>query len=449
MTPFGAPPATPALARALVVFAALLPLGEGACAAGGGIVAFFAARAWWGAGQGFGPRRAIGVPWAARWALSAQAGGAAVATSAALASPWGLRASALGALGPQLACALVWWAGSVAGPRVLRRACAAFVGAACLAAAYGALCAARNAAPGEAWVRLDAVVGAQGLVPGSARRVAAGFYFHRLKMAHLLVVALAPPVATLVGARAPWRRQLAACCAAGVLGLALLATYARGAVLACALATAACLVLGRAPLRAWLRLTAVGAAVGLALWTWAPATLARAGSAHDPAAAAVRAVIWSQAVAIVHDAPFGVGLGNYRRVVGAYYDAAAPLTDSPRTAPHARLLHALAEGGVAGLACELAFWGTTFAAALAAARGGGRHTRQAGRAGLFAVVGLCGVGLTHDVFYHQAVAWVGYAAVGLLLASVAPLVHEAGPKPPPAPAAALGGRGRGNLEDAR
>jgi O-antigen ligase len=145
----------------------------------------------------------------------------------------------------------------------------------------------------------------------------------------------------------------------------------------------------------------------------------RALSTGSSGAAGVRAVIWSQATAILWDHPYGIGLGNYPEVVARYYGANDPLTESPRTYPHSLWLMAWAEAGPLGAAGFGLFWLQLWlVGAQGLVRGASARHKQAGAALLFTVTAMLTVGLTHDVLFHNIVALVFFCALGLATAEL-------------------------------
>lgn len=338
--------------------------------------------------------------------------------------PYGLlRLGTLGHCLPVLAWPLVARAARILSPAQRARVAWTFVIAVLVALCVGAALSLPWRERLQAWVRLNRFIGEQSLRPGGASLAAGGLYYHRLKMAHVLLLALAWPLALMAVPRRrhPKSRALLAAACAAALGAALGYTFARAAYLGAAggaaAVGAALLARPRAP-RRHLALGALGCVVALSCAVAAaPEVRARALSSRSPEAAAVRAVIWTEAVAIVWEHPYGIGLGNYPQVVARYYAAADPLTKSPRTLPHNLLWMAWAEGGLVGL-CGLAlFWtrlGRVAWAALVRTPGAPDHARRAGAALLFVTVAFVLVGCTHDVLFHNIVALSFFSALGLV-----------------------------------
>ena len=332
---------------------------------------------------------------------------------ACLQSPYGvMRAAEWGRHTPLLLGILVPLSASCLSQQSLRQAAWCFAIALGCAAAFGIGQYVGDVRPLEYLSRAEYGMAAQSLVPGGPRSVAGGFYFHRLKLAHVLMVGVLSALTyTLRGARP----RLGA--AALVLGCAaLVLTFARGAWLATAVGAAPIIL--RRPTRRHLA-AAVAAALGLVLMVlMAPAFRQRLLSAFSSESSHARALIWTQAVHIMTDTPQGVGLGNYPSVVRAYYDALPP-HDAPITFAHSLFVSAWAEAGAPGLLAYVA----AHAALLCGLWRRARHVQQDADVALWAfgclVAYLC-LGLTHDVLYHPAVASAILAALAWGLAMLAP-----------------------------
>jgi len=410
--------------RALCALGVALALGEGCAWAA---LAWLAACLWRGPARGLSPPGAAPAwgPAAAGLALYGAAGACAWLTG-----PYGLlRPGALAHLAPLLAWPLVARAAGRATPAGRARAMRAFGAAVLGSVLLGLLLGAPQLLRAEAWVRLDTWAGEQNNVPSGLARAAGGLYFHRLKMAHVLLVALGPLWAYVLLGRASGARLARAAGALALTALALCLTFARAAYLGAAVGAGAVMVVaavGRAAPRrrlgAW---AALALCCGALVMAGRPDVRQRLLSTSSSDAAQVRAVIWSQAAAILWDHPYGIGLGNYPEVVARYYAANDPLTPSPRTYPHSVWLMAWAEAGPLGALGFALFWLQLWLVGARALAGGAtpRH-RQAGAALLFAVSALMTVGLTHDVLFHNIVALVFFSALGMATAELAP---QAGP----------------------
>ncbi|MBI5510089.1 MAG: O-antigen ligase family protein [Deltaproteobacteria bacterium] len=328
------------------------------------------------------------------------------------------RASELGILVPLLALPLVLIAVRALPPRWLALATAAFVLTLAVACVFALLQFAFNVRPGESIARVASTVASQGRIPGDFERTAAGgFYFHRLKMAHVLLLGIGVLWSRQLFGALSARRRVAELVLLGLYACTLMFTYTRGALLAAAVAMVATLVF--APRRykvAGLGLAVVAGILMLSI----PSVRGRLASIGGSEAKAVRALIWSQGVRIIADHPLGVGLSNYPAVVNRYYDAEDPHFDI-RTYPHNILFAAWAEAGPIGLVAYAMAWLQVILGCIAALwrRGGDRALRVTAGAGLFGVTALFVVGLTHDVLFHKPVALAFSLLVGATLARLA------------------------------
>jgi O-antigen ligase len=400
----------------LVVLAASIPLGEGATLAATVAMAalLWARRAAW-------PRPAFGQGDPARCILALAIYVAAGLAAVGLGGHGAVGTREWGRLGPWLLLPLGYLSATCLPRLWLRRAAWAFVGSLTVAALFGLTCYAADVRPGESWLRPSALIEGQGRVPGSLRSAAAGFYFHRLKMAHVLLLGLAALWGRQMVMPLARRRRAIELAALVVRWACLLLTFARAAALGGALASVACLCFAARPLRwAGLCLAVVGC-LGL---SQLPGVQDRLLSSQTPQTASVRGLIWSQAVRAIADHPLGVGLGNYTQVIGRYYDQVDP-SFATRTYPHNVLLAAWAETGPVGLFAYAAIWLHFLWACLrrlvsqvpagSKDTAGGRAAggrRGVAAAGLFAVCAFWTVGLTHDVLYHNVVgqAYVAFMA---------------------------------------
>lgn len=315
-------------------------------------------------------------------------------------------------------------------PRVWHaRAATGFVLSLSVAAAFGLVCYICDWRPGEVLLRPSDLAAHQGFVPGTARTVAGGFYFHRLKMAHVLLVGIGPLVARQLCAQlSAWRRTLEAL-ALCLMFACLVLTYTRGAFLGVAAGGLCALVATR--LRTQLRALVACVVLAVALMAL-PQVRTRLATIRGAEAAGVRGMIWSQAINVICDHPFGAGLGNYTPIIGAYYDRIDP-GFATRTYPHNILLAAWAEAGPGGLIAYTTVWLSLGQAAYRRARRAQRRraaaapaltsqTLSAAAAGLFVTAALWTVGMTHDVLYHNV---VGQAYVAALAWCLGARYHEA------------------------
>ena len=292
----------------------------------------------------------------------------------------------------------------------LLRAAWGFVLSLTVAALFGLLQYAFDWQPTRFW-HAQSGAAAQAWVPGEMRAVAGGFYFHRLKMAHVLLVGLSILLGRQLFGVMAWRRRLAEAAVTGLLTATLFLTFTRGAFLGLAAAAGGCLLLASWRARLLSLVLALGILGGTASM---PQVRARLQSMGDAEASEVRAFLWGESVRVLVDHPFGVGLGNYSQVIGRYYDAVDP-TFGTRTYPHNVLLAAWVETGPVGLAGYVWAWAAFAAACVQRLRRGemlpDRGGRSAAAAGLAGSLAFWTVGMTHDVLYHNA---VGYAFCGLL-----------------------------------
>ncbi len=394
---------------ALVAFAALVPVGEGVAYVALGLTALMCAVSWRQALRALIDRPTTRVMLIA-FAVWLACGLLAVGLSG---HGW-LRPAELGRWPPLLAIFVVVASAPLVGDAWLKRAAFAFTVMLAVASGFALIQYGFNVRPGEFLTRSTTVAG-QALVPGESRTVAGGFYFHRLKMGHVLLVGLAIACARLFFGGLPRRRWIAEAALGAVFAVTLLLTFTRGAVLGGAIAGVACLPF----LRGRLRVVAVCVLVAGVVVAFAmPGVRARMLSAGSEEASATRGLVWSQGVRIIADHPLGVGLGNYSAIVGRYYDAVRP-EFTVRTYPHSMVLAAWAETGPVGLFAYFWAW-SAFAVAcgrlLSSKAAESQNVRRiAAGCGLFAITALGVVGLTHDLLYHNSVALAFAGAIGVVL----------------------------------
>ncbi len=335
-----------------------------------------------------------------------------------------LKPSELGRWAPYLALGLPVLSVQAVPVRYFRAAASAFVGALLLACAVGLTMHGFDIRPGRGVLNFLPVPSPQAWVPHTTRAVAGGFYFHRLKMAHVLLVGIAALGGRQVCLRLLPRRRLLELVGLGLMGATLFYTFARGAWLGLLAMVGVWLLLMSWRWRVALVVASMLACMGVMTL---PQQRARLISMGDPAASAIRATVWEQAVVVLREHPFGVGLGNYTPVIGRYYDRIDPKHDFPRTYPHNMILGAWAETGPVGLSGYVAAWVIFMAVCVAAIRRGGLDDREqaaVGTTGLAAAAALWVVGLTHDVLFHNAVALAFCGMAGLVLALlIAPPEH--------------------------
>jgi O-antigen ligase len=393
--------------RLLVVGAACVPVGEGLAI--GALVALMLMLVVrrrelpWGAlrrGPAMPTMVAFGV-WLAAGAVAIVVGG----------EGW-LKPGELGRWLPLLAIPAVGLTAPMVPARYLRHAVVAFVALLAVSCLFGLVQYGFNVRPGESLSRRASGVASQARVPGHwDRTVAGGFYFHRLKMAHVLLIGLAVIVGRQLYAAMSRRQRLVELAVLALFLTTFFLTFARGAILALAAGVALLLVFaGRRLVLATLPVLVVGAALAFAV----PSIRHRIESIGSQDASSVRALIWSQAVRIVADHPLGVGIGNYTPVVDRYYETSSPAF-GVRTYPHSLWLAAWAETGPVGLAGYLAAW-LLFVGACARVLVRRGPAAPAAAAGLFGVGATLVVGLTHDVLFHNSVALAVAGLVGVVAA---------------------------------
>lgn len=456
------PVVTPAgrrLGYCAIFFAAMVPVGEGVALAGFAalvIAALLACR-----------RRGGATPSGQIMASSIFLRGMilvlGLALLASFVGPYGLgSASELGRWLPLALLAVVPAAlarlDAGEGRRLLAAAGWAFIVALALACCFGLFQYWSNTRPLEALSRVDSAIASQGRVPGSYGRTAAGgFFFHRLKMAHVLLVGLALMVPRLVVGGERWPRRVAEALIVALFTATLLLTFTRAALLGCLGATVVVLLLAlwrwfglKASVRGtWGgRQTALGIAGGglLALLVWWSTDTAvvwqRIISLVQQQASEMRGLIWSQAVRVIGDHPFGIGLGNYPQVIAGYYDTAEPAFNI-RTYPHNVVLAVWAEAGPLG---ALLYLWALVRAFLAAVRGtrdpapalsaadplGATSNRRLAFSGVFLLSAFAVVGMTHDMLYHKNVGLAFFALLAVVLARLHPEDSSRAPGATPA-----------------
>lgn len=258
-----------------------------------------------------------------------------------------------------------------------------------------------NARPGE-WLVRGASNGIdQGRMPfDAAQTVAGGFYFHRLKFAHVAAIGVLVLTVRQLVVEMTWRRRFLEVLALVTVTTAFFLTYVRASVLGVVGGLAVVGFLAGARSRALLGGGALVVAGAAAL---TPTLRERMATLLASQATDERSLIWSQAIRIISDHPFGVGMGNYPTVVGNYYDL-VDATFPTRTYAHSLWLTAWAETGPLGLCgfiggfAALAWW----------AKEGRVEVHALSIVAI--VVSFMVTGLAHDVFYDPPVA-LSYAGV--------------------------------------
>ncbi len=302
---------------------------------------------------------------------------------------------------------VVPWALTCMSAPLRQRALTAFVVAAVLSSLYGVLQYRFGVDWGAAYLRGSPAHYRIPTFVDADRFAAGGFFYNRLKLAHVLVAALC------FGFFA-WRPKHAAAAglALAAILVGLLLTFARApvAALAVGLAVAAIFSHDRRLRRLVLALFAVCAAVVSIV----PSVRTRLLSAADPAAYGDRVFLWQRAIEIIRDHPWlGIGYGNYSKVCGAYYDRVDP-TFAMRSTAHNHFLTVLAEGGP--IALGLWIW-LLVAMLIGLKRQSDARLRAAGIALFVAQFILFFV---HDPLWLPAVALCFTACLGLALAESPP-----------------------------
>jgi hypothetical protein len=254
-----------------------------------------------------------------------------------------------------------------------------------------------------------------------AHLVAGGFYGHRLKLAHVLVVGLGLLVTRQLFSRLERRGRIIELVIITVFAVTLGLTFARGAVLG--------LVAGMGVL--WLfapsRIRAVSLAVALLLTAGTmsqPEVRTRLSSILESSAIGDRAIIWTTALSALESSPAGVGLGNYSTLLGQLYQGLPEQARLPAEYAHHMVLSMWVEMGPIGLLSWCWFWwglAGMFGGALWSLRqppNVGDGAREAAALGLFVLITYWVIGFTHDVLYHKPVAMTFFAVLGACLARV-------------------------------
>lgn len=304
----------------------------------------------------------------------------------------------------------------------LRRAVAGFALSLFAACLFALATHVLNVRPLEWLMRTTTHNEGQGRVPGRfGETVAGGFYFHRLRMAHVLLVGVALLAARQLFGKLEGRRRWLELAVGATFGVTLLLTYARGAALAAFGAVLLALPFASRRMRTvGLGTLAVGAASVLSMASVRERLVSSIAANADES----RVLIWGQAVRVLADHPLGVGLGNYSTVIGRYYDLLDP-TFTVRTYAHSIVLSAWAETGpvgALGFLSGLLVVGV-FGVLVVARRQGTVEQRVAAGTAFVGSVALALVGLTHDVLFHNAVAF----AFASMLGACAPLIDAARP----------------------
>lgn len=331
-------------------------------------------------------------------------------------------------------------------PRALRRLAITFLVAVTLNGAYGLLQLRLGALPLDSYL-LANPRSPQIYVPGHAvdplaerpvpgLRGVSGLYYNRLKLAHVGVVALG--LYGLLAARAVTSIRLGALTlvGAGLLGSAVVLTYARAALVALAASLGVVGLVARArPSRVGapeagaaagarpsssgrlLVIAGVLLVAGLAgaavVWGQGALDLARERLAGISTDTSERRLIFGAGWEMFLDHPLaGVGHGVYRQAASGYLPAGA--SGVWKTSPHNVLLQVLAETGLVG---ALGFFGAVVGALSTLI--GRVRTGSAGpgavldRFATFGILAVLAIGAVHAPLHHAPVALVFWTLVGV------------------------------------
>jgi O-antigen ligase len=393
----------------LLLFAAGIPLGEGVALGGLAFVTLFLVLRWrsvdWRA-LTRGTMRTVLIGWAV-WLVAGLA-------MAVVGSAGWLKPTELGVHSPLLAAPVVFLAVSSLDATWPRRIATTFLVVLLLASLFGIAQYSMNLHLDESVTGFGSTLARQGTVPGeSGRAAASGFFLHRLKMAHVLLVGAGVLLARQLHGSLSRTRRILELASLGLVGVTLLLTFTRAALLGAALGVIACALSASRRVRL---VTLLGAAVVALTVAVVPVFRERALSIAGRQASSVRGLIWSQGVAVLADHPLGAGIGNYPRIVPRYYDVARP-EFNVRTYPHSIALAVWAETGPVGLVAFAWAWFAFLLACLRRLRRGGPAIElQAAAAGLFCSLAFWVVGMTHDVLFHKPVALAFAGMIGLVLA---------------------------------
>ena len=278
------------------------------------------------------------------------------------------------------------------------------------------------------WATVDNIIGffsakMQLRVPGTERDlVVGGFFFHRLKMAHVLIFGIGPVLAFVLFA--PKDNKAKSWCALLLLILftGLIFTYTRAALAGLLMGLLALAFVLRRRFR-WVFVC--GCALGFVILLSSPQVRHRLESIGKIQALEDRVRIWSYGVDMLDASPLGIGLANYPAEVERRYSADVKNKSLPRTYAHNLLLTAFVETGPLGGIAYVYCWVWILWTGLLFLKAGKRdqeNTRRAsdlyvvGATALFLFVVFAVIGVLHDVLFHKPVALTFAAAYGMLMA---------------------------------
>ena len=404
--------ATVAESRCFVLLGAMLPVGEGpAYAAGGVLLLLLLWNHSWRLFRGHPCLKWVGLGfglWILAGCLAFVLGG----------EGW-LRPKELGRIAPFIMLPVVFAAVTRVELVWVKRAVQAFVISLILSCAFALLQYFSDLNTHTGFMEWIGTVSSrtQLRAPGQGERlVAGGVYFHRLKMAHVLLLGLVLLAARQVFALLSTRQRVLEGAIATLFLTVLFLTYTRAAILGLGVGCAAGIWFAS---RRWKFLFLLISLVAIGFASSDAHVRERLLSIGDGVASAERSSIWSQAIVVISDYPTGVGLGNYPLLIDRYYRAMEGAEHFPRTYAHNLLLSAWAETGPLGLIGYLWIW-VVFAMVcwrvLRAERLWWLERRWVAAAGLMGATAMWVVGLTHDVLYHKPVCLTFSAFMGVVLA---------------------------------
>jgi len=264
---------------------------------------------------------------------------------------------------------------------------------------------------------LKATHNRQAFVPLSDQLAAGGIFRHRLKMAHVLAIALCLPLALLSSQPQRIRSQPYLLLLVLLMLTTLILTFARAALLAVFVGALVTSVFTfRSRNAAIMGGTVIAVVLGVALF--APdALVLRAQNTLDQGLVGSRTPIWSVAWQQLVNHPFGIGLGNFRSMA-ALHAKQLPF-EAMQLHAHNIFLTAGVESGWFGILGWLSFFGALLYAGLCASRSPTKSL--AGRALFLCTSTALLLNLFHDAFWHKPVALTFFAIVGALAAEVRPI----------------------------
>ena len=258
-----------------------------------------------------------------------------------------------------------------------------------------------------------------------ARLVAGGFFFHRLKLAHVLLLGLSLLVARQLFVELKPRVRVLELTLLSLFLVTLALTYTRGALVALVLGVGLLLCFAS---RFWKKTACVVAGLLILIALAYSPLRDRILSIGDAAASQERLLIWQTAFHFILERPWGTGLGNYPSLLEAYYKLTPGAEHLPRTYAHNLLLSAWAETGPLGVIGYCWMWvvlAMTCFNRLRQQRFSKTHFIAA--AGLMSLAVMWIVGLTHDVFYHKPVALNFAATIGAIIGAISsPVQRDSG-----------------------